>query len=150
MEIESILDREFKKKLEERANRMGLTAVQLRVLGELSRSESMGVEEINQKDLRKALAVQEYEKYKAQLKKSGTKYKILSEKTKEDGSIVIEIKKQYNSSPWRNSSQKISTHLLIMEVGFCPVLCIPKVAILQAFRGISHFVRYCKAVSDLS
>ena len=53
----SILDREFKKKLEERANRMGLTAVQLRVLGELSRSESLGVEEINQKDLEKALAV---------------------------------------------------------------------------------------------
>lgn len=26
-------------------------------------------------------------------------YKILSEKTNEDGSIVIEIKKQYNSSP---------------------------------------------------
>lgn len=31
----SILDREFKKKLEERANRMGLTAVRLRVLGKL-------------------------------------------------------------------------------------------------------------------
>ena len=46
--------------------------------------------------------------------------------------------------------KKISTHLLIMEVDFCPVLCIPKVAILQAFRGISHFVWYCKAVSDLS
>ena len=53
----SILDREFKKKLEERANRMGLTAVQLRVLGELSRLESMGIEEINQKDLEKVLAV---------------------------------------------------------------------------------------------
>lgn len=43
----------------------------------------------------------------------------------------------------------ISTHILIMEVDFCPVLCIPKVAVLQAFRGISHFVWYCKAVSDL-
>ena len=53
----SILDREFKKKLEERAHRMELTAVQLRVLGELSRAESMGIEEINQKDLEKALAV---------------------------------------------------------------------------------------------
>ena len=53
----SILDREFKKKLEERANRMGLTAVQLSVLGELSRAESRGVCEINQKDLEKALAV---------------------------------------------------------------------------------------------
>ena len=47
-------------------------------------------------------------------------------------------------------SQKISTHLLIMEVDFCPVLCIPEVPVLQAFRGISHFVWYCKAVSDLS
>ena len=47
----------------------------------------------------KKAIVQEYEKYKAQLKKNGMKYKILSEKTKEDGSIVIEVKKQYNSSP---------------------------------------------------
>ena len=44
----------------------------------------------------------------------------------------------------------ISTHLLIMEVDFCPVLCIPEVPVLQAFWGISHFVWYCKAVSDLS
>ena len=44
----------------------------------------------------------------------------------------------------------ISTHLLIMEVDFCPVLCIPEVPVLQAFRGISHFVWYCKAVSHLS
>ena len=28
-----------------------------------------------------------------------TEYRILSEKTNEDGSIVIEIKKQYNTSP---------------------------------------------------
>lgn len=53
----SILDREFKKKLENRANEMGLTSVQLRVLGELSRLESKGVEEINQKDLENALMV---------------------------------------------------------------------------------------------
>ena len=46
--------------------------------------------------------------------------------------------------------KKISTHLLIMEVDFCPVLCVPEVPVLQAFRGISHFVWYCKAVSDLS
>ena len=26
-----------------------------------------------------------------------------------------------------------------MEVDFCPVLCIPEVPVLQAFRGISHF-----------
>ena len=41
-----------------------------------------------------------------------------------------------------NSSQKISTHLLIMEVDFCPVLCIAKMPILQAFWAISHFVWY--------
>ena len=42
----------------------------------------------------------------------------------------------------------IGEHLL--EVDFCPALCIPKMAVLQAFWGISHFVWYCKAVSDLS
>ena len=47
----------------------------------------------------KRMIVQEYDKYKAQLDKSGIKYKILSEKTNEDGSIVVEIKKQYNTSP---------------------------------------------------
>ena len=50
----------------------------------------------------------------------------------------------------RGVEKKISTHLLIMEVDFCPVLCIPEVPVLQAFWGISHFVWYCKAVSDLS
>ena len=47
-------------------------------------------------------------------------------------------------------NEKISTHLLIMEVDFCSVLCILEVPVLRAFRGISHFVWYCKAVSDLS
>ena len=47
----------------------------------------------------KKLIAQEYEKYKAHLDKTGTKYKILSEEKNEDGSILIEIKKQYNSSP---------------------------------------------------
>lgn len=47
----------------------------------------------------KRAIVQEYEKYKSQLERSGTKYKILSETTNEDGSIVIEIKKRYNSAP---------------------------------------------------
>lgn len=47
----------------------------------------------------KKMIVQEYEKYKSQLDKSGTKYKILSEKKNEDGSIIIEIKKQYNTAP---------------------------------------------------
>lgn len=46
----------------------------------------------------KKAIVQECETYKAQLEKKGVKYKILSEKTNEDGSIVLEIKKQYNTS----------------------------------------------------
>ena len=62
------------------------------------------------------------------------------------GNVSEEMLKRYIG----NSSQKISTHLLIMEVDFCPVLCILEVPVLQAFRGISHFVWYCKAVSDLS
>ena len=50
----------------------------------------------------KKAIVQEYEKYKEQLEKSGAKYKILLEKTNEDGSIIIEVKKQYNSTPVGN------------------------------------------------
>lgn len=46
----------------------------------------------------KKAIVQECETYKAQLEKKRVKYKILSEKTNEDGSIVLEIKKQYNTS----------------------------------------------------
>lgn len=49
----AIIDRMFKHKMDERAKEMGLTSVQLRVLGEVSLMESMGVEEINQKDLEK-------------------------------------------------------------------------------------------------
>ena len=47
----------------------------------------------------KKMIQKEYEKYKEQLDRSKTKYVILSEKVNDDGSIVIEIKKQYNSSP---------------------------------------------------
>ena len=65
----------------------------------------------------------------------------------EDEEIYV---KQLIIHKFTNSSQKISTHLLIMEVDFCPALCILEVPVLQAFRGISHFVWYCKAVSDLS
>ena len=70
-----------------------------------------------------------------------------------DKNIINEIAEKSGLSPeyvFEIFSQKISTHLLIMEVDFCPVLCIPEVPVLQAFRGISHFVWYCKAVSDLS
>ena len=46
--------------------------------------------------------------------------------------------------------KKISTHLLIVEVDFCPVLCMEEMPVLQAFHGVGHYVFYCKAVSDLS
>lgn len=42
---------------------------------------------------------EEVKKYKEQLEKNKTQYKILSEETQTDGSIIIEIKKQYNTSP---------------------------------------------------
>lgn len=48
------------------------------------------------------LVQEEVAKYKNQLNKSGTKYRILSEEAQSDGSVIIEIKKQYNTSPVGN------------------------------------------------
>ena len=45
------------------------------------------------------LVNEEVKKYKESLEKGRVQYKILSETTQEDGSIIIEIKKQYNTSP---------------------------------------------------
>ena len=42
---------------------------------------------------------EEVEKYKASLDKSRTKYKIIEETEQGDGSVIIKIKKQYNSAP---------------------------------------------------
>ena len=64
--------------------------------------------------------------------------------------MMVDRKRHAQLVVFTKFSQKISTHLLIMEVDFCPVLCILEAPVLQAFRGISHFVWYCKAVSDLS
>lgn len=54
-------------------------------------------------DIEHSLAIEmvqeEVRCYKVGLDKKGTKYRILSEHTEEDGSIIIEIKKQYNTSP---------------------------------------------------
>ncbi len=51
-------------------------------------------------DLPQAEAVQavqrEYEHYKTMMDRNRTKYKIVKEETLKDGSIRIEIKKQYN------------------------------------------------------
>ena len=42
---------------------------------------------------------EEVEKYKASLDNNRTKYKIVSEETQSDGSVMIKIIKQYNTSP---------------------------------------------------
>lgn len=47
----AIINREFRKKLDEKARDMGLTAVQLRILGSISRLEAAGETEIHQNDL---------------------------------------------------------------------------------------------------
>ena len=47
----AILNRAFRKKLDEKACDMGLTSVQLRVLGSISRLEAAGEAEIHQNDL---------------------------------------------------------------------------------------------------
>ncbi len=49
----AILDRAFKRRMDERVSGMDLTAVQLRVLGEIHRLEESGITEINQRDLEK-------------------------------------------------------------------------------------------------
>lgn len=50
-------------------------------------------------DYAKKLVTEEVKKYKDSLNKNKTQYKILSEETQAAGSIIIEIKKQYNTSP---------------------------------------------------
>lgn len=47
----AIINRAFRKRMDEKAADMGLTSVQLRVLGSISRLEASGVEEIHQNDL---------------------------------------------------------------------------------------------------
>ena len=50
-------------------------------------------------DYAKKLVTEEVKMYKDSLNKNKTQYKILSEETLADGSVIIEIKKQYNTSP---------------------------------------------------
>ena len=50
----AIIDRAFKQHLNKKADQLGLTAVQLRVLGELSRLEAFGTKEVNQRDREQA------------------------------------------------------------------------------------------------
>ncbi len=50
----------------------------------------------------KKLVTEEVKKYKDSLDKNKIQYKILSEETQADGSVILEIKKQYNISPVGN------------------------------------------------
>lgn len=52
-----ILHRAIIKKIDEKAQKMELTATQLRVLGEISRLKVLGVKEINQRDLENSFRV---------------------------------------------------------------------------------------------
>lgn len=47
----AIINRAFRKRMDEKASTMGLTSVQLRVLGSVSRLEAAGQSEIHQNDL---------------------------------------------------------------------------------------------------
>ena len=47
----AIINRAFRKKMDDKASAMGLTSVQLRVLGSISRLEASGETEIHQNDL---------------------------------------------------------------------------------------------------
>mgnify|MGYP000784128033 CR=1 FL=1 len=51
------------------------------------------------RDYAKKLVQEEVKKYKEDMDKKGIQYKILSEETLSDGSVMIEVKKQYNASP---------------------------------------------------
>ena len=50
-------------------------------------------------DLAVSTVQQEVERYKRQLERGHVQHKILSEETLEDGSVLIKIIKQYNTSP---------------------------------------------------
>lgn len=51
------------------------------------------------RDYAKKMVQEEVRKYKDGLDRNKTQYRILSETEQEDGSIVMEIIKQYNTSP---------------------------------------------------
>lgn len=50
-------------------------------------------------DYAKRMVQEEVKKYKAGLDRSKVQYRILSETEQEDGSVIMEVKKQYNTSP---------------------------------------------------
>ena len=59
-----------------------------------SQKPEMGYE----KDHSNRLNREEYESYKRKLDRANTRYRIVSESTEDDGSIVVRVRKQYNDS----------------------------------------------------
>lgn len=78
----AIINRAFRKKLDEKAKNMGLTSVQLRVLGSISRLEAAGETEIHQNDLEQLEHITHpaMTKHIQQLEKKGFVYCVSSER----------------------------------------------------------------------
>lgn len=51
------------------------------------------------RDYAEKMVQEEVARYKKQLERSRTQYRIVSEEKQADGSVIIEIIKQYNTSP---------------------------------------------------
>ena len=96
----------------------------------------------------KKMIVQEYDKYKEQLDKSGTKYKILSEKTNEDGSIVIEIKKQYNTTVAKECNTAYSVSIRVPSISkiICLYFMLPPVPVCIKITYYSAWNPYCNII----
>lgn len=50
-------------------------------------------------DLNKSLVAAEVETYKKTLDRNGTQYRIVDETVQPDGSVIVKVIKQYNTSP---------------------------------------------------
>ena len=96
----------------------------------------------------KKAIVQECEKYKAQLEKSGTEYRILSEKTNEDGSIVIEIKKQYNTTAAKECNTAYSVSIRVPSISkiICLYFMLPPVPVCIKITYYSAWNPYCNTI----
>lgn len=86
----AIINRAFRKKLDEKVKYMGLTSVQLRILGSISRLEAGGETEIHQKDLEQLEHITHpaMTKHIQQLEKKGFVYCVTSERDRRYKKII--------------------------------------------------------------
>lgn len=86
----AIINRAFRKKLDEKAKDMGLTSVQLRVLGSISRLEAAGETEIHQNDLEQLEHITHpaMTKHIQQLEKKGFVHCVSSERDRRYKKII--------------------------------------------------------------